>query len=100
MTDTPGPMRLFDVAADPSTPFRVLDGTGALVTSGRDLAAVVIAAAGAAHRTGRAWLVAPDRWSVSLDASAPDWNPIGADGAPLDAVRRVLANVNRNELPQ
>ena len=100
VNDAPGPQRLFPVDADDQAPLHVLDADGRLVTTTHNLAAAAIAAAAAAHRHGRAWLVAVDRWSVALDASAADWHPIGADGAPLDAIRRVLTTLNRKELDQ
>jgi hypothetical protein len=98
VTDVVPPVqaRLFAVEPADGTRLQVVIGTGRVIVATGDLAAAVIAAASVA---AGAWVVSADRWSAHVTPTADGWCAVGDDGAPIAAIRRVLALIPLREEP-
>jgi hypothetical protein len=86
--------RLFAVEPADGARLQVVLATGQIAVATIDLAAAVIAAASVAVG---AWVVSADRWSVHITPNADGWCVVGDDGAPVAAIRRVLALIPPRE---
>jgi hypothetical protein len=86
--------RLFAVEPAADAPLQVVVASGQVTVTTVDLAAAVI---GAASVTAGAWVVSTDRWSAHITPNRDGWCVAGDDGAPVTAIRRVLALIPPRE---
>jgi hypothetical protein len=90
----PGQARLFAVDPADGVRLQVVAASGQVTVETGDLAAAVIAAASVAVG---AWVVSADRWSAHITPNGDGWCVAGDGGAPVGAIRRVLALIPPRE---